>query len=375
MTSSGNRKDGEQCLVSVIVPAYNAARFITRTLESASRQTHRRLEIIVVDDGSTDETAELTKSFAGKDERFRVVSTENRGVALARNKGLSLAQGDFVAFLDADDLWHPQKISLQLQKMLSRENCAVVYGWSANIDLNDAVTLMAPRWTVAGRCLNRHLFARVVGNGSTLLVRKAAALSVGGFDPRWAQMGLGGCEDLDFELRLAETYEFDCVEKYVTGYRTYPGNMSSDGRRMGRALVQTIRKSIERNSGLSKQARNWALGSAYHYATNTAIPSRDVKMFADGAGRMLAADPFYFLLFVANDLPKRVSNLIRRLTLGESAPQVPLAAFEHIDDVDVVRMPKRWQTRRLAKLLQDDRSKPEADREITRDRMSERAAS
>src|SRR4029450_365704 len=101
-------------LISVIVPAFNAAATIQDSLHSISQQTYRNLEIIVVDDGSTDDTAAVARRHSLGDRRFRIVAQRNGGVASARNAGLQASRGAFIAFIDADDLWHPTKIAKQI---------------------------------------------------------------------------------------------------------------------------------------------------------------------------------------------------------------------------------------------------------------------
>src|SRR6266481_2960226 len=103
----------KQPLTSVVIPAYNAELFLERTLRSALRQTHSNLEVIVVDDGSTDKTRVIAEAAAAIDDRVRIISVPNGGVAKSRNIGIAEANGEFVAFLDADDLWHPAKFELQ----------------------------------------------------------------------------------------------------------------------------------------------------------------------------------------------------------------------------------------------------------------------
>src|SRR6185436_16193158 len=131
--------DGGQ-LVSVVVPARNAAKTIHETLHSISRQTYRALEIIVVDDGSTDETAAIAQRHSLDDPRFRVISKPNGGVASARNEGIRVTTGEFVAFIDADDLWHPTKIGKQMEALLSGgPDMALVYSPFRVIDAGGRV--------------------------------------------------------------------------------------------------------------------------------------------------------------------------------------------------------------------------------------------
>src|SRR3954454_6645905 len=136
-------------IVTVIIPAFNAARTLAATLNSVRNQTHGALEILVIDDGSTDATPEITRCVARTDPRLRLIRQPNKGVAAARNAGLAEAQGAYVAFIDADDLWHPRKIELQLDA--ARQvggDLAFVYAWSRRIDETDLVLadLGPARW-------------------------------------------------------------------------------------------------------------------------------------------------------------------------------------------------------------------------------------
>src|SRR4051794_12933269 len=104
-------------LVSVIVPVFNGVEYVGEAIESALRQTYTNIEVIVVDDGSTDHTRSVVKSLAGRDGRVRLVGQANGGVARARNQGILFARGEMIAPLDADDLWAPNKIERQMSRM------------------------------------------------------------------------------------------------------------------------------------------------------------------------------------------------------------------------------------------------------------------
>src|SRR6185436_10196720 len=107
-------------LVSVVVPTYNRAYCLARTIDSALGQTHPSVEVIVVDDGSVDETAEMVAARYGSDARVRLIRQANAGVSAARNTGLRVARGDYVALLDSDDVWEPWKLELQVACMRAR---------------------------------------------------------------------------------------------------------------------------------------------------------------------------------------------------------------------------------------------------------------
>jgi glycosyltransferase involved in cell wall biosynthesis len=110
---------GKIVLVSVIIPAHNASRFLRQTLESVVRQTHQDLEIIVVDDGSTDNTVRIAVGIQKQDSKVTLYRQANQGASVARNLGIEKSKGNFIAFLDADDLWHPTKIEKQHDLLLA----------------------------------------------------------------------------------------------------------------------------------------------------------------------------------------------------------------------------------------------------------------
>jgi glycosyltransferase involved in cell wall biosynthesis len=124
---------------SIIIPCYNAERFIARTLQSALAQDYNLFDIIIVNDGSTDDTAKIVSEFCAEDQRVRLISTENSGVAAARNTGIHASTAEFVAFLDADDLWVSSKLRLQIEALQSKGEYAAAYCWSVSIDEDDLV--------------------------------------------------------------------------------------------------------------------------------------------------------------------------------------------------------------------------------------------
>ena len=222
-------------LVTVVIPAYNAAATIGETISSVRAQTHARLEILIVDDGSSDATAEIVQSHMASDARIRLLRKANGGVASARNLGWKEAAAELIAFVDSDDLWSADKIAKQLAALRKGGNSvALVYTWHAVIDMAGSVVCNCHP-TAAGEVLEELLRENFVGNGSSVLIRKAALCAVGGYDPGLRAQRAEGCEDMLLYLRLAERYEFALVPEYLTGYRLTPGNMSSNLVRMSRS--------------------------------------------------------------------------------------------------------------------------------------------
>jgi glycosyltransferase involved in cell wall biosynthesis len=216
-------------LVSVVVPAFNAEDLLAQTLSSVVGQSHHTLAIRTVDDGSTDGTGAIADAFAQADPRVRVIRQDNAGVAAARNRGLAEANGEFLAPIDADDLWEPSKIEKQLKVLQAGgERMALVYTWYAQIDREGKVTSRAHKPLEEGHVLERMCRGNLVGNGSAALLRTGAVREVGGYDPSLRAQGGQGCEDLDLYFKIAERYEFGLVPEHLTGYRRMRGNMSSD---------------------------------------------------------------------------------------------------------------------------------------------------
>jgi len=233
---------GNEELVSVIVPVFNAAGTIAETLRSVCNQTYRNLEILVVDDGSTDATRDIVREAARVDSRIRLIEKTNGGVASARNLGIHESRGDFIAPVDADDLWRPTKIAKQMKVMRKMgETCGLVYTWYAQIDHAGRIVSRKHKPLDEGHVLIRMCRGNVVGNGSGALMRKRAMLEAGLYDPTLRSRNAQGCEDLKLYFAIAERYLFAVVKEHLTGYRRIDWNMSSDVLQMERSntLVTT----------------------------------------------------------------------------------------------------------------------------------------
>jgi hypothetical protein len=217
--------------VSVVIPAYNAERTIDETLASVRRQSHGNLEIVVVDDGSTDGTAAVADRHAAEDSRIRVLRIANRGVAGARNAGIAASTAPFVAPVDADDLWHPEKIARQLAAIRQDDETGFVYTFYRLMDAEGRV-LHSLGHVCEGRVFLRALLHNFVGNGSSLLVRRAALEEVGGYETDLRRRGAQGCEDFLLQVLIARRWKVACVPEYLTGYRYGSGSMSTDWDRM-----------------------------------------------------------------------------------------------------------------------------------------------
>jgi glycosyltransferase involved in cell wall biosynthesis len=250
------RADDEE-LVSVIIPAYNARATIDDTLNSVRSQTHRNLEIVVVDDGSTDDTAIVAQRHSAVDVRVRIVRQDNAGVAAARNTGIAATSGRYVAPIDADDLWAPSKIERQLLAAAKHPGkVGLVYSWFAVIDQDNNVLRHEDVANAEGAVLRELLLDNLVGSGSSPLMLRSAIESAGLYDVGLRDRGCEGAEDYKMYLRIAEQYEFVIVPDYLTGYREYFGNMSTDVARMVRSRNVCVDEFAIRYPDLSDAIEN-----------------------------------------------------------------------------------------------------------------------
>jgi len=223
--------------VTVVVPAYNAGDTVVETLRTVSAQTHQALEIIVVDDGSTDHTAQVVESYRSVEPRLRLIRQENGGVAAARNTGIKHATTRFIAPLDSDDLWHPTKLEKHMSALQKKPDAAFVYSPFRILNGDGRIIGNHPFFAFSGRVFYRQLFFNMVGNGSGMTFRKDVALAVGGYDPSLREAGLQGCEDWLLQMLMSIDHEVAHVPEYLIGYRKVPGAMSSDTNRMWRSRI------------------------------------------------------------------------------------------------------------------------------------------
>ena len=233
-------------VVSVVIPAYNAELWIEETLKSVLNQTYRNLEIIVVDDGSSDATVDVVRAMVEVDARIALVSQENGVVGSARNHGIRLASGAYVAPLDADDLWHPDKIEKQLQRFTECANqgepVGMVYCWSQSIDEGSRLLRTGTRAKpIEGHVFDQLCLENFVGNGSSPLIDAALLRQVGGYQEQMP----AGCEDWTLYLSIAHESAFGAVPEYLVGYRQLNNSMSRNIQRMvdaHEAMIEILRE-------------------------------------------------------------------------------------------------------------------------------------
>ena len=222
--------------VSVVIPAYNAAWCVRKAIVSVLEQDYTERELIVVDDGSSDDTAAV---LAGYGDRIRVVSKPNGGLSSARNAGIRTARGSLIAFLDADDWWLRGKLSRQVELMDRHPELGFSSTAARVEDIEGRLLNLWARAQWDGSFLE-HLFGSngdVAGSGSAVIARRALFDQVGTFDE-----SLGGLEDIDMWMRLAAVSAYDCIEEPLVVILKRPASMSRNLDVMRESAIRVMKK-------------------------------------------------------------------------------------------------------------------------------------
>ncbi len=230
-------------LVSIVIPAFNAEKVLVDALDSVRGQTYTRWEALVVDDGSTDRTAQVAEEYAGADPRIRLLQQANAGSAIARNTALKEARGELIAFLDADDMWFATKLERQVQLVRADPGANFFFTnyWVWN-GCNDRSLRYATRGEFPEGDLLEQLYCKNVFGTSTVMVRRETLEHVGFFDPE-----LRHVHDWDLWLRIAEMGgRTRGVWKPQARYRIWPGNVTANRVRNATYAVRVLEKAAAR---------------------------------------------------------------------------------------------------------------------------------
>ena len=280
-------------LVSVIIPTYNYGRFIAEALRSVLVQTHPPSEIIVIDDGSTDDTGEVVAPFG---EQVKYIRQENAGVCAARNRGVAESKGELVAFLDADDIWEPTKLEKQVAKFAADSRIGLVHCGMREFDDETGETIRVHLdGGEDGVAENLLLWEGpvIVGPGGTVMVSRKAFDEVGGFDEL---MKVG--EDWDLCYRIARRYKVGFVGEALVNYRSHGAAAHHSVANMERGMTIFYEKAFVDPS--VSHLRRRAYGNFYKVMAGSYFQSRNYRKFASHAARSIWMRPSnlsYFLAF------------------------------------------------------------------------------
>jgi glycosyltransferase involved in cell wall biosynthesis len=282
--------------VSVIIPAYNAADYIGRTLESLRAQSFGDFEAIVVDDGSRDETAEVVRRFAESDPRVRLIRQANAGVAAARNRAIAEARGRYIANLDADDMWRPTFLERTVGALeAAGEDAVLAFARSLWIDKDDHLLPQREQPLPAAVGYRELLLRNPVGNGSAAVMRAATVREIGGYDAGLVR-DFGQTEDWLIALQLSWRGRVVPVAEPLVLYRILPQSSSHALERSARATVEVIRRCRAEGPPLRRRDYWTASSLTMIWLARRALRLGRVRLGLALAARAYLSNPLWFTL-------------------------------------------------------------------------------
>lgn len=282
-------------LVSLIVPVYNAQSFIVQTVRSVLAQTYQNFELILVDDGSPDRSVELCQQFT--DPRIQIIRQENRGLAGARNTGIRHATGNYLAFLDADDLWLPEKLEKHVRHLASSPEVGVSFSRSAFID-DRGESLGNYQMAKLKDITAEYLLCRnPIGNGSAPVIRREVFDEIRFFQNRRGRMedcyfdeDFRRSEDIECWIRivLQTAWKIEGIPEALTLYRVNEGGLSADVFRQLESWEAFIAKTRAYAPELIDLYGNIARAYQLRYLARRAIRSKDASTAIQLVNRAIA---------------------------------------------------------------------------------------
>lgn len=301
-------------LVSVIIPTYNNSHYFIEAIESVLAQTYQNYEIIVVDDGSTDDTKSLLQPYL---DRIQYIYKTNGGVSTARNVGIRASKGKYLAFLDSDDLWLLEKLYLQVKRFNMSPELAVVF--TDNYAFNESgITCPSnkQRYGVHEGWVFEKLFLRNFIGNSTIMVKRECLNRIGLFDE---SQEISVVQDFNFLLRLARYFPFGYVGKVLMKYRIHKSNLSSDFEKMYTQDFINFEKIIALFSELNLKDAPYVKKGRARYRFNFGMEYFQRNALKKARKQFITAisfHPWYFrawLYIIASFLPVVAIQFIRKI--------------------------------------------------------------
>lgn len=264
---------------------------------SVLEQTLADLELIVIDDGSTDGTIGALATFS--DRRVQVFSVSPSGPAAARNLGIARARADYLAFIDSDDVWLPEKLEAQTAALENMPTASIAYCWTNYVDTEGSFICPDRRVVFEGLVYEQMLRLNFIDCGSNILIRKQALLDEGGFDE-----SLPVIEDWDLNLRLSVNHHFACVPRALVHYRQRPTSLSTKVGLMEETFRRVIDQAFSRAPDSMQHIKSRSISNFYEYLT--------AKSTQDVPTRDKAIQSLRFFMKALNSRPAMLLELWRR---------------------------------------------------------------
>ncbi|MBD2730342.1 glycosyltransferase family 2 protein [Nostoc sp. FACHB-892] len=290
--------------ISVVIPAYNAEPTIKKTIESVQKQSFSDFEVIIINDGSIDRTLEIIHSI--DDSRLRIFSYQNGGLSVARNRGISHATGEFIAFLDADDLWTSDKLELQLAVLEQHPEVGIAYSWTYFMNEKENCLFPGSPLFYEGNVYRDLLIKNFLSHGSNPLIRKEVIESVGEFDTQLSHFA-----DWDYWLRIASKWSFAVVPKYQIYYFQSSRTMSSKADGIKEAGYFMIEKAFRSAPKELQSLKKISYSKLLLYCTDLYFQhSTDINGIRQGRDNLLNAIRLHPQSLLSKDTQKLVVRFI-----------------------------------------------------------------
>ncbi|MBL1435595.1 MAG: glycosyltransferase family 2 protein [Rhodobacteraceae bacterium] len=268
---------------SIIVPAYNAEHYLPETLNSLLAQTYTDYEIIVVDDGSTDQTVKKMQAFS--DPRLKVIRQSNRGLAGARNSGIAEATGKYIGFCDSDDLWMPRKLEKHIRHLEARPGVGLSFSGSALIDENSLQIGLSQTPKTMGISAKDVLLRNPIGNGSSPVFRRTALQDIAWRPDHeqnrdwWFDEDFRQTEDIECWMRfvLTTSWKIEGLPEDLTLYRVNASGLSADIEKQRQSWEQMIVKIQQVAPAFVSQHAHKARAYHLRYLARRAISMSDSR--------------------------------------------------------------------------------------------------
>lgn len=318
--------------ISVIVPVYNLEQYIVDTIESVFAQTYQHFELIVVDDGSTDRTAEICESF--NEPKLKLIRQKNQGANAARNAGLRAAKGDYIAFLDGDDLWLPEKLAKHIEHLEQSPEVGISYSQSAFIDEAGEQMGLYQMPKLTDITIRDVLCRNPISNGSCAVLRKEVFEGIKFQDNLdgtqqdfyWDEQ-LQGSQDLDcwFRIALQTDWKMEGIPEILTLYRLNSNGLSAKLLKKQESWEQVIEKTRKYAPDEVAQWENPARAYHLRYLARRAVTLRDGRTAVKLAWNAITTYPKMLL-----EEPKRTGVTVAAATVLSILPNSVYQQLENL---------------------------------------------
>jgi glycosyltransferase involved in cell wall biosynthesis len=303
-------------MFSVITPTYNCGAFVEQAIDSVLAQTFEDYEIIVLDDGSTDNTREILQRYSSQP-KVRYLYQENRGLAAARNAAIRASNGRYLALLDADDLWTPEKLAVQARYLEQHPNVALLCSNSYLFYENDLQNTSKLLQSLPERTLGaRELFTMIMTRENpvvcpTTVIARWAIDRIGAYDEELSRLG---AEDRDMSLRLTSAFEALCTPECLAYYRVRRNSMQRNVEKMFQARMHVLRKFVRNNPELMKSQRlaGTAFSTIYLWSATSYLEARKFSRANMNMLKAIWHQPLHAARAAPAFFRKGIGRLLRR---------------------------------------------------------------